>query len=156
RELDGLAEAEAAAVGSLLAGDHPEQRRLAGAVRADHADDPAGRQGEVEILDQQPIAEALAQPGRLDHDVAQAISRGDVDLDAIDLDVRLLRQERLVPLQPRLALGLARLLRQACPFHLARERATACRLALLLQREPRLLLLEPARVVALIRNALAA
>ena len=38
-ELDRLAELERAAVGRLLAGDHPEQRRLAGAVGADHADD---------------------------------------------------------------------------------------------------------------------
>ena len=33
--------------GLLLPGDHPEQRRLAGAVRADDADDAAARQREV-------------------------------------------------------------------------------------------------------------
>ena len=44
----------------------------------------------------------------------------------------------------------------ANPLELARERAAARRLRLLLDREPRLLLLEPRRVVALERNALAA
>jgi hypothetical protein len=47
-----------AAVGLLLAGDHAEQRRLAGAVRADDADDAARRQLEAEVVDQQPVAEA--------------------------------------------------------------------------------------------------
>ena len=92
----------------------------------------------------------------LDHDVAQAVARGDVDLEAVDLHVRLLGQQRLVALQPRLALGLARLLRHAGPLHLARERAPARRLALLLEREAGLLLLQPAGVVALVRDALAA
>ena len=80
----------------------------------------------------------------------------DVDLEAVDLDVRLLGQQRLVALQARLALGLARLLRHARPLHLARERAPARRLALLLERQPGLLLLQPAGVVALVRDALAA
>ena len=42
--LDGVADAQRAAVGLLLAGDHAEQRRLARAVGADHPDDAAGRQ----------------------------------------------------------------------------------------------------------------
>ena len=46
-ELDRLAEAQRAAVGLLLAGDHAEQRRLAGAVGADDADDAAARQREA-------------------------------------------------------------------------------------------------------------
>src|SRR5208283_414145 len=43
-ELHGVAEPECARVRRLLADDHLEQRRLARAVRADHADDAAGRQ----------------------------------------------------------------------------------------------------------------
>ena len=38
---DRVADAQLAAVGLLLADDHPEQRRLAGAVGADDADDAA-------------------------------------------------------------------------------------------------------------------
>jgi hypothetical protein len=55
-----------AGVGLLLAGDHAEQRGLAGAVRADDADDAAGRQLERQVLDQQPVAEALVQALGLD------------------------------------------------------------------------------------------
>ena len=39
-------------------------------------DDAAGRQREVEVLDQQAVAEALAQAVGLDHEVAQAAPGG--------------------------------------------------------------------------------
>ena len=84
-ELHGLAEPQRAAVGLLEPGDHLEQRGLAGAVRADDADDAAGRQVEVQAVDQQRVAEALAQVLGLDHDVAEARARRDVDLDLVDL-----------------------------------------------------------------------
>ena len=64
-----------ARVGRLLAGDHPEERRLAGAVRADHADDAGGRQRERQVLEEQPVAEALRHALRLDHDVAEPRAR---------------------------------------------------------------------------------
>ena len=63
-QLDGLADAQRAAVGLLLPGDHAEQRRLAGAVGADDADDAAARQVEGQILDQQVVAVGLAQRAR--------------------------------------------------------------------------------------------
>src|SRR5262249_5089190 len=72
RELDGVADPERPVVGLLLAGDHPEQRRLAGSVRADDADDAGGRQREGEVVDEQALAEALAHAVGLDHDVPQA------------------------------------------------------------------------------------
>src|SRR5690606_10530473 len=56
---DGLADLERAAVGLLLPGEHAEERGLAGAVRADDADDAAGRQLEGKIVDQELVAEAL-------------------------------------------------------------------------------------------------
>ena len=46
-ELHRLADLDRAGVGLVLTGDHAEQRRLAGAVRADDADDAAGRQLEA-------------------------------------------------------------------------------------------------------------
>ena len=45
-DLDGLADLELALVGLLLADDHPEQRGLADAVGADHADDAGAGQRE--------------------------------------------------------------------------------------------------------------
>src|SRR5205814_3030768 len=50
-----------AGVGLLGAGEHAEQGGLAGAVRADDADDAAARQAERKVIDQQPLAVALAQ-----------------------------------------------------------------------------------------------
>src|SRR5262245_46895570 len=47
-----VAHAEGAGVGLFLAGDHPEQRRLSGPVRTDHADDAAAREREIELLDE--------------------------------------------------------------------------------------------------------
>ena len=43
RDLHRLADPELPVVGLFLARDHPKERRLARAVRADHADDSAGR-----------------------------------------------------------------------------------------------------------------
>ena len=124
-ELDGLADAQRAAVGLLLADDHPEQRRLAGAVGADHADDAAGRQRERQVLDQQPVAEALAQALGLDDDVAQPRAGRDVDLDLVELDVALLGEQRLVVVQARLGLLAPARGVLADPLELARDRALA-------------------------------
>jgi hypothetical protein len=57
----------------FLAGDHPEEGRLARAVWADHAHDPAAWQGEVDVVHQQHIAVRLAQVAGFHDDVA---SRG--------------------------------------------------------------------------------
>src|SRR6185503_3040010 len=48
-ELDRLADPERAAVGLLFARDHPEERCLAGAVRADHTDDATGWERERHV-----------------------------------------------------------------------------------------------------------
>ena len=58
---DRLADVDRAAVRLLLADEHPEERRLAGPVRADDPDDAGARQRERQVLDQQPVAVALAQ-----------------------------------------------------------------------------------------------
>ena len=83
-DLHGLADLERPRVGLLLARDHPEQRRLAGAVGPDDADDAAARQREVEVLDQHVVAVALLQAARFDDDVAEPRARGDVDLGRLD------------------------------------------------------------------------
>ena len=138
------------------AGQHAEQRRLARAVRPDDADDRAGRELERQVVDQQALAEGLAQVRDLDHEVAEPRTRRDVDL--VGLVPRLeFHGGQLVELaQARLALRLARLGVGAHPFELARERAPQALLLLLLLREPLLLLLEPGGVVALPGNAVPA
>ena len=153
---DRVADPELAAVGLLLAGDHLEEGRLAGAVRPDHADDAAGRERERHVLDEQPVAEALGDVLGLDDEVAEPRAGRDVDLDALDLEVRVVGEHLLVGRHARLRLRLPRARAHAHPLELAGERAPARRLGLLLDREPRLLLLEPRRVVALERQPLAA
>src|SRR5262249_32130309 len=140
----------------LLPGDHPEQRRLAGAVRTDDADNPAAREREVEVLDQQVVAVALLQPARLDDRVAETRSWRDVDLGGLDLLRRILLEQIFIRVQPRLPLRLARPRRHPDPFELAFERLLPPRLGLLFLRETVLFLLEPGRVVPLPRDAVAA
>ena len=117
---------------------------------------PAGGQRERQVLDQQPVAEALAQAVGLDHHVAEARARRDVDLDRVELDVALLGEQPLVVVQARLGLLAPALRVLAHPLELGRDRALARGLLALLLREALLLLLEPARVVALEREAAAA
>ena len=152
-QFDRVAHLQRAGVGLLLAGDHAEQRRLAGAVRADHPDDPAAGQVEAEVVDQHPVAVGLAQPGRLDHRVAEPGTGGDVDLDLVELDVAVLGEERLVGVEAGLGLVPARARVEADPLELLVDRALARALLLLLVLQPGALLLEPARVIALVRDA---
>jgi len=62
----GAVEHDAAGIRTQHAGYQIDQRRLACAVRADHADDAAARQLERQVLDQQAIAERLVDA--VEHD----------------------------------------------------------------------------------------
>ena len=75
-----LADTNLAAIGLFLTYDHAKQRRLAGAVGADHADDTAGRELERHVVHQQVITVGFADSFRFDHDVAQARPRRNGDL----------------------------------------------------------------------------
>ena len=59
-DLDRLPARDLALVRRLNAHDHLEQGRFTGTIRADDADDRAMRYDKVQILDQQTIAECLA------------------------------------------------------------------------------------------------
>ena len=72
-EMHRLADLDGAAVGLFLPGDHAEQRGLAGAVRADDADDAAWRQLEGEIVDQQIVAKTFAQMIEVDDVLAEPL-----------------------------------------------------------------------------------
>src|SRR4030095_759882 len=151
-ELHGVAGAPLAGFRLLLARDHAEQRGLAGAVRADHADDAARRQREREVVDQEPIAVAPAQPLGLHHQAAEAGAGRDRDLDRLRQALLFFGAQRLERLDARLALGLTRPGRHAHPLELALQRALARSGLLLLEREAALLLVEPRGVVALPGN----
>ncbi len=132
-DLHRFAEPERAGVGLLLPGDHPEQRRLAGAVRADHADDSAARQRERHVVHQQHVAVSLRRLARLDDDVAEPRTGRNVDLDAARSSAPSLRCSRLfVGIEARLPFRLPRARRHANPFELALQRPLALALSFLL------------------------
>ena len=140
----------------LLARDQPEGGRLAGAVRADHADDAAARQREGQVVEQHRVAVGLLQAAGFDDDVAETRTGRNVDLHRVELLRGVFVEQLLVGVEARLALGLPRARRHADPVQLALQRALALALGLLFLLQAALLLLEPARVVAFVRNALAA
>ena len=73
-----LAREDHAARGRLVdAGEHVEERRLAGAVRPDQADDRALRHREVDVVDGDEAAELLAEPLGLEQRVS---SSGDLQV----------------------------------------------------------------------------
>ena len=110
-----------------------------------------------QVVDQQPLAEGLAQVRDLDHEVAEPRARRDVDLVRLVAAPGIRREDSSSNCaQARLALRLARLGVGAHPFELARERLPQALLLLLLLREPLLLLLEPGGIVALPGNAMPA
>ena len=117
-------------VGLLLAGDHPEERRLAGAVRPDHADDARRRQREAQVLEQQPVAEALRQPSA---SITTSPRRGPGGMwisTRVELDALLLGEQLLVRAETRLRLRVARASGSSAPTRAraasVRRRADAC------------------------------
>ena len=71
-------EPDVAGVGLVDAGDEVEERRLAGAVRPDHADDLALVDVQVELVDAREPAEALRDALELEQRRHQTISTRDV------------------------------------------------------------------------------
>src|SRR5688572_8070111 len=124
-ELDALTDLDGAVVRRVLAGDHAEQGGLTGAVRADDADDAAGRQLEGEIVDEEQVAIAFRQVLGVDHVGAQPLGNGNDDLRGGRAFLARLGDEVLVTLDARLGLGLPRLGRGAHPFLLALDGALA-------------------------------
>ena len=151
-----LADLDRAAVRLLLPGDHAEQRRLAGAVRTDDADDAAGRQLEGQIVDQEIVAEAFSQVLEIDDVLPEPLGDRNDDLRGLRLLLAGLLQQLLVALVARLGFGLPGARRRRDPFLLARERALARFLLAAFLLEPLLLLRQPGRVIALVGNAAAA
>ena len=152
----GIAHAKLAAVGRFLAHDHAEQGGLARAVGADHADDPAGREAEFHVLEQEAIVVPLLHRLGLDHEVAQMRPRRDLQDDGLIALLGILRGKLLVPLQASPVLRHASPRRQTDPFQLACEGLAADALLLLLLGEAILLLLQPRRVIPLPGDALPA
>ena len=123
---------------------------LAGAVRADHADDAARRQREAQILEQQFVAIGLGQALDLDDVAAEPLGHLDQDLRLARRAV-LLRLDQLVEgADAGLGLGLARLGRAADPFELVVDRLLLALLLALLLLQPLSFLLQIAGIIGFV------
>jgi hypothetical protein len=116
-ELDGVADAQLAAVGLLLADHHAEQGGLAGAVGADDADDAAARQVEAQVRRSAAGRRRPCAGLGLDDQVAQARARRDVEFVGL-VALLVVLEQLLEARQARLALGLAALGVGAHPLQL--------------------------------------
>ena len=111
RDTRALVEHELAAVDAGLAGEHPEQRRLPGAVRAGEGEPLAALDLERDAVEEQPAGELLAQVGS-DHDGHAAVQArcGSV---ADERAGRVGDRDRVDPERGEQLVGLAR--SAACP-----------------------------------------
>ena len=82
-QLHRVTHGDVARVGRFEAGEHPEEGRLAGAVRADDADDARGRQRERQVVDEETIAETFGEVLHFDDGVAETGSRRYRDLETV-------------------------------------------------------------------------
>ena len=98
---------------------------------------------------------ALRSSVGLDHDVAEPGSGRHVDLNLVELDVAILREQRLVGVEAGLGLVAPSAGVHPHPLELLVDRALARRVLARLLLEPGALLLQPARVVALVGDAAA-
>src|SRR6516162_7368069 len=155
-KLNRIADVDRSRVRLVLRRDHAKQRRLARPVRADHADDPARRQFEGQIVDQQIAAEALCQILEVDHVLAETLGDRDDDLRGLGLFLAGFLEQFLVAFVTRLGLGLPRAWRSSDPFLLAGERALARFLFTAFLLQALLLLHKPGGVIALVGNTAAA
>src|SRR5262249_34449844 len=142
-------------VGSFLSGNHAEQGGLARAIRANHADDAAGRQFECQVIDQKLVAEALRQVVEIDDVLAKPFGHRNGDLRSrVLLGIGDLEQI-FITLVARLRFCLPRLWRRRNPLTFALKGTLARFVLALLLLHAFLLLAKPRGVVALVWNSTA-
>ena len=143
-QLHGRPHAERSARRRLQPHDHPEEGGLARTVGSDHAHDAGGRQRELQMLVQHPVAERLRHVVRLDHHVAQTRTVGYEYFEFLLFLLGVLVHHLVVGRQTGFRLGVTPRRRHAHPLQLAFEGLAALRLLLLLHGHARGLLVEPA------------
>ena len=140
----------------MLAGDHLEQRRFAGTVGADDADDGASRDIEAEVVHQQLVAEGLGDAVEFDDLAAQALADRNEDFLGLVALLVLVAGHFFEAGQAGFALGLTRLRVGPHPLQLLFHRLHVGVDLLGFGFKPGFLLLQPAGVVALPGNAVTA
>ncbi|MND68196.1 hypothetical protein D3C80_596400 [compost metagenome] len=154
--MHGLTDANRALVRRFLACDHLEQRRLAGAVRADNADDTARRQLQRQVVDQSAAVKALLDAFQLDDHVAETLGDRNDDLRIGRPNVFSRIDQLFVRLDTGLRLGLTSLRAGCDPFLFARQRLLATSLFASFLLHALGLGGQVGGIVAFVRNATAA
>ena len=155
-QINGIPQLDRAGIGLFVAGDHLEQGRFTRAVGADHADDPARRQREVQLFDQQLVAHGFGQTLDLKHLVAQTGTVGDNDLGTSQAFALRAVGHFVIRLDPRFGFRLTGLGPLTHPFQFARQ---CLLLGLVLAGflfKPFGFLVDPAGIVPLVGDAIAA
>ena len=142
-DLHGLSDVYRACVRFLDAHDEPEQRGLAGAVRADHAHDSRRRKGERKMLEENLVPVGLGHILELDDLVAEARSVRNVYFQIGLLLLGIGRGQFLVGSKTGFLLGLTGLGSHPHPLQLVLEGLAPLALLLLLHLQPLGLLLQP-------------
>ncbi|MNZ39227.1 hypothetical protein D3C78_567160 [compost metagenome] len=155
-QLHGFTDLDAARVRLFLAHQHAEQGRLTGTVTTDHADDGTFRHGERQVVDQHAVAITFGNVLELDDLVTQARTGRDVDLVGFAALLEFLRLHFFKALQTGLGFGLAGLGAFAHPLQFLFHGLLVGALLLGFLRQTVRLGLQPARVVAFVRDAGAA
>ena len=148
-DVHGVAESEFAVVRLLIADEHTQQRRLAGPVGTDDANDAPRRQLEAQSVDEQAFVVTLAEIFGLNNEVPEAWSGGNVHLLGLAALLELPGGELVEACEPCLALRLPALGIGPHPLELGRDGAPVGGLLPRFLGQAFLLLLEPRGVVAL-------
>ena len=156
RHLDGGTNDDFTRIRLLATGDQLEQGRFTGTVRADDADNRAGRDVEAQVVDQHAVAKGLAHALELDHLATQAVCHRDKDFVGFVALLVFEVAQFFKAGQTGLALGLASLGVLAGPFQFLLQGLGTGFFALLFGFQTGALLGQPVRVVALVRNTGAA
>ena len=156
RQLHRVAHGDGALVRLFLADDHPEQRRFARAIWPDHTDNRPRWNGEGQIFDQQLVAHGFFQPDDLDHLIAQTFAVGDDDLRRGRAFQHSLARHLVIARNTGLALGLTRLGTRTDPLEFFFQRFLLGFVFARFLLHPLGLLVQPSRIVALVRDATAA
>ena len=154
--MHGLTNLERTTIGLFRTDDHAKQSGFTSTVGTNHANNPTPWQRERQIVIQQLVAVRLAQILRNHNVVAQPRRHRNHDFIRTHLLGLRLALQLLKRLHTRLVLGLSRTRSQTHPIEFALQRSLTrgFRFFFLLQTIP--LLLQPTRIIAFPRNALAA
>ncbi len=151
-----VADPQGSAVRLFLTDQHAEQGGFTRAVRADHANDAAFGQLEVETVDQQAVAEAFAQLRRLHDQLAEPGAGWNVEFLGFIALLEFLRFQFFKAGQTGFALGMAALGIGAHPFQFRLHRLGMRGFLLLLDLQALFLLFQPGGIIAFPGDALTA